>query len=179
MKNNIIEIVQTKIYSIRNTSVMLDRDIAELYGVETKHINQAVKNNPEKFPDDFCFELSAIEYRSKKLNNLSSNLKSKDLTSSWGGSRKPVKAFTEQGVYMLATILKSKTANNVTVAIMRAFVELRQFTLTHGEIIEKINQLEGKITDHDETLSEIIKALKQLLKHAENKETKKIGFIKN
>ena len=106
-------------------------------------------------------------------------MKSKDLTSSWGGVRKPPKAFTEQGVYMLATILKSKTAINVTVAIMRAFVKLRQFTLTYGEIVEKINQLDNKIIDHDEILSEVIRALKKLLKDTESKETKRIGFVKD
>ena len=108
MENNIIEIVQTKIYNIRNTKVMLDSDLAELYGIETKRINEAVGNNPEKFPSDFYFELSKEEEEI---------LKSKFSTSSWGGRRKATKVFTGQGVYMLATILKSDTATQVTVSM--------------------------------------------------------------
>jgi len=107
MTNNIKEIVQTKIYSIKNIKVMLDYDIAELYGVETKRINEAVKNNPDKFPHDFYFELGSDEF---------DILKSNFSTSSWGGRRHAPKAFTEQGVYMLATILKSKIAAEVTIA---------------------------------------------------------------
>jgi hypothetical protein len=95
----LIQSIQTKIYTVRGVQVMLDSDLAILYGVETKRINEAVKNNIEKFPSDFLFELTKSEEES---------LKSKISTSSWGGRRKSIKVFTEQGVYMLATILKVK-----------------------------------------------------------------------
>lgn len=111
-ESHLTEIVQTKIYAIRGQRVMLDADIAEIYGVETKRINEAVRNNPDKFPEDFFFELSQEEQDS---------LRSKFSTLKKGRGRHskyPPKAFTEQGVYMLATILKSPVASQVTVAIM-------------------------------------------------------------
>ena len=128
-EDQIVELVQTKIYSIRNQKVMLDGDIAELYGVETKRINEGVKNNPYKFPEDFYFELDVNEQDS--LGSRFSTLKK-----GRGQHRKyPPKAFTEQGVYMLATIPKSPVAAQITVAIMRAFVAMRHFALTYGQIV--------------------------------------------
>ena len=168
MENSIIEIVQTKIYNIRDNKVMMDSDLAELYGVETKRINEAVKNNPDKFPDDFYFELNDEEEEI---------LKSKFSTASWGGRRKSIKVFTEQGVYMLATILKSKTATDVTIAIMHAFVQMRHFALTYGDIVEKLNSLDHKVVEHDEVLGKVIQALNELLADTTDNETKKIGFI--
>jgi hypothetical protein len=168
MENGIIEIIQTKIYSIRESKVMLDSDLAELYGVETKRINEAVKNNPDKFPSDFYFELTEKEEEI---------LKSKFSTTSWGGRRTSIKVFTEQGVYMLATILKSKIATDVTIAIMRAFVQMRQFALTYGDIVEKLNSIDSKVLEHDEVLGKVIQALNELLADATSNETKKIGFI--
>ena len=112
-EEQIVEVVQTKIYSIRNQKVMLDSDIAELYGVETKRVNEAVRNNPDKFPEDFYLELDVNEqgFLRSKISTLKKGR---------GQHRKyPPKAFTEQGVYMLATILKSPVAAQITVAIMR------------------------------------------------------------
>ena len=166
----IIELVQTKIYSIRNQKVMFDNDIAELYGVETKRINEAVRNNPDKFPEDFYFELDVNEQDS---------LRSKFSTLKKGRgqhSKYSPKAFTEQGVYMLATILKSPVAAQVTVSIMRAFVAMRHFALTYGQIVEKLSQLDGKVSEHDEVLKTIIQALSKLVQESETKETKRIGF---
>jgi len=168
MGNSIIEIVQTKIYSIRDTKVMLDSDLAEFYGVETKRINEAVRNNPDKFPLDFYFELSKEEEEI---------LKSKFSTSSWGGRRKSIKVFTEQGVYMLATIIKSKIATEITVAIMRAFVKMRHFALTYEDIVNKLNNLDTKVASHDETLHKVISALSELIHDTKENKTKKIGFI--
>lgn len=168
MENSIIEVVQTKIYCIRDTKVMLDSDLAELYGVETKRINEAVGNNPDKFPSDFYFELTKEEEEI---------LKSKFSTSSWGGRRKSIKVFTEQGVYMLATILKSDIATEVTVAIMRAFVKMRHFALTYEDIVYKLNNLDTKVSDHDEVLQKVISALSDLIYDTKENETKKIGFI--
>ena len=119
--NKIIEkdkiLVEEMIYEIRGVQVMLDEDIALLYEVETKRINEAVKNNPQKFPERFCFRITEDEYKS---------LKSKFSTSK-GGSRKGHSVFTEQGLYMLATILKSKVATNVSIAIMDTFVKMRHY----------------------------------------------------
>lgn len=167
MDNEVIQIVQTKIYSIRDKKVMLDYDLAELYGVETKRINEAVKNNPEKFPDDFWFELNDEEFEI---------LRSKFSTTKLSKTRTKPKAFTEQGVYMLATILKSKTATKVTVAIMRAFVKLRHFALTYEDIVKKLNDLDVKVENHDKVLKDILNALSELLIEAKENETKQIGF---
>jgi len=167
----IIEVVQTKIYAIRSMKVMLDSDIAEIYGVETKRINEAVRNNPEKFPADFVFELS--EKEQEFLRSKNSTLKT-----GRGKHRKyATKAFTEQGIYMLATILKSPMATQVTVAIMRAFVAMRHFSLTYGQIVEKLAHLNGKVTEHDDVIEKIIQALSELIQESQTEETKKIGFI--
>lgn len=172
MKISIIEGIQTKIYSIRNTKVMLDTDLVELYGVETKRINEAVKNNPDKFPSDFYFELDDKEEES--LRSKISTLKK----SGRGQHRKyNTKVFTEQGVYMLATILKSKIATDVTVAIMRAFVKMRSFALTYEDIVNKLNNLDDKVTKNEEVLSKVLEALSELIEDTKNNETKKIGFF--
>ena len=130
MENLPQEIIQSRIYEIRNLKVMLDSDLAKLYEVETKRINEAVKNNPEKFPEDFYFELTLEE---------AEILKSKISTSSWGGRRKATKVFTEQGVYLLATVLKSKVATEVTINIMRTFTKLREFALAIIEYTQHKN----------------------------------------
>jgi hypothetical protein len=165
------EIVQTKIYFIRGHKVMLDTDIAEIYGVETKRINEAVRNNPEKFPEDFYFELSPGEQDSLR-SNFSTLKKGRGRHSKY-----PPKAFTEHGVYMLATILKSPVAAQVTVAIMRAFVSMRTFACTYGQIVDKLNELDGKVSDHDDVLKKIIQALSDLVQQSQPEETKKIGFL--
>ena len=136
--------------------------------METKRINEAVKNNPDKFPDDFYFELTKEEEEI---------LKSKFSTSSWGGRRKSIKVFTEQGVYMLATILKSKIARDVTIAIMQAFVQMRHFALTYEDIVNKLNSIDGRVDEHDEVLNKVISALSELIQDTKNNETKKIGFV--
>lgn len=149
-----IELIEAKIYTIRGLQVMLDEDIAILYDVETKHINQAVRNNVNKFPSDFYFELNAKDF---------DNLTSKFLTSSWGGRRKLPKAFTEQGIYMLATILKSKSATNVTVAIMRTFVQMRKFVSQNSSFFQRLDNLEIKQIQYkleaDDKFNKIFKAI--------------------
>ncbi len=130
------ENIETKIYEIRGMKVMLDSDLAKLYEVETKRINEAVKNNPEKFPFDFYFELT---------NDEEEILRSKNSTSSWGGRRKSIKVFTEQGVYMLATVLKSDIATTTTITIMRTFTKMREFALTYGDIIKRLDVIEKTI----------------------------------
>ncbi|MDD2697682.1 MAG: ORF6N domain-containing protein [Arcobacteraceae bacterium] len=131
-----IQDIHNKIYTVRNVQVMLDKDLAELYGVETKHINQAVRNNIVKFPEDFYFELTSEEENS---------LRSKILTlkNSRGIHRKyNTKVFTEQGVYMLATILKSKIASDVTISIIRTFAQMRKFLSQNGSIFQRLDNIE-------------------------------------
>lgn len=112
-----LQLIQNKIYEIRGQKVMLDRDLAEMYGVETRVLNQAVKRNIERFPEDFMFQLTENEFQ---------NLISQFVTSSWGGIRKLPNVFTVQGVAMLSSVLRSETAIQVNIAIVRAFVAIRQ-----------------------------------------------------
>ena len=142
--------IQNKIYTIRNLQVMLDRDLAQLYGVETKRINEAVKNNIEKFPEDFMFELNQNELE---------NLKSKISTSSWGGRRYNPKVFTEQGVYMLATILKSKVATQVTIAIMRTFTKIKKFLINNSSLFDRFERIEYRLSIHDENIDKVFEAI--------------------
>lgn len=128
--------INSKIYEVRRTKVMLDSDLAELYNVETKHINQAVKNNIAKFPEDFYFELSDDEENSLRSKNLT-------LKNSRGKHRKyNTKVFTEQGVYMLATILKSKFASDITISIIRAFAQMRKFLSQNASIFQRLDNIE-------------------------------------
>jgi hypothetical protein len=108
-----LNIIASKIYEVRGQKVMLDADLAELYGIATKVLNQAVRRNKDRFPEDFMFRISESEY---------SNLKSHFVTSSWGGKRKPATVFTEHGVTMLASVLRSETAIKMNIAIVRAFI---------------------------------------------------------
>ena len=117
--------IKSKIIAIRGKQVILDCDVAELYGVETKRVNEAVSNNPDKFPEGYILKLSTSEWR---------NLKSKNSTSSWGGKRKLPKAFTEKGSYMLATILKSPKATETTIGIIETFAKVRELSRTIAEL---------------------------------------------
>jgi len=164
------EIIERKIYLIRGQKVMLDSDLAELYGVETGALNRAVKRNTERFPKDFMFLLTADEPESLRCQI-------GILKKGRGQHRKYLPAvFTEQGVAMLSSVLDSKRAALVNVAIMRAFVKLREVLSTHKELAHKLSQLEKKIEKHDEEIGAIFDAIRQLMSAPEPKE-KKIGFI--
>ena len=142
--------IKDKIHTIRNQQVMLDRDLAELYGVETKHINQAVRNNQDKFMDDFYFELT---------NNEFENLRSKNLTANFSKTRTNPKVFTEQGIYMLATILKSKVASQVTVYIIKTFANMRKLISQNISMFERFERIEQRLTIHDENFDKLFEAL--------------------
>ena len=142
--------IQEKIYTIRNLEVMLDSDLAELYGVETKYINQAVSRNARRFPIDFVFELSQEEW---------DNLKSQNVTSSWGGRRTIPKVFSEQGVYMLATVLKSQRAADVTIAIMRTFTKMRHYAIDYSELAKQIQKLRQEVVGNKEWTKERLSAV--------------------
>ena len=160
-----VEVIATKIFEIRGKKVMLDRDLAELYGVGTRDINKAVKRNIERFPEDFMYQLTNEEVR---------NLMFQFRTSSWGGIRKLPYVFTEQGVAMLSSVLRSRRAIRVNILIMRAFVKLKELLLTHKDLAVKIEALEKKYAEHDETIKGIFEAIKQLLEPPVK--VKRIGF---
>ena len=130
-----LEDVEKKVVTLRDQQVIIDSDVAELYGVETKRINEAVNNNPEKFPDGYVIDLNNKEF---------TILKSKFSTSSWGGARKPPKAFTEKGLYMLATILKSKQAIETTLAIVETFAKIRELARTVSAMPDAKDEPEQK-----------------------------------
>ena len=154
------------IFKIREHQVMLSAHLAELYGVEPRALIQAVKRNKERFPIDFMFQLSENELE---------NLKSQTVISSWGGSRTNPYAFTEQGVAMLSSVLRSKRAIQTNIAIMRTFVQLKQAYLAGKELGQKLNQLEAKYEKHDKQIQDIFEAIRQLISSAE-KPRRQIGF---
>jgi phage regulator Rha-like protein len=149
-----VEVIATKIFEIRNKKVMLDSDLAKLYGVKTKVLIQAVKRNKERFPEDFMYQLTRQEVI---------NLRSQIVTSSWGGRRYLPYAFTQEGVAMLSSVLNSKRAIQVNILIMRAFVKLRSFILTHQELAFKLKELESKIQEHSKDIRDIFEAIRQLM----------------
>jgi hypothetical protein len=163
------EAVISKIYYIRQQKVMLDRDLAELYGVETKVLKQAVRRNAGRFPEDFMFEMSRGELEIWRSQNVTSN----------PGDRKGLRyapfCFTEQGVTMLSCILNSERVIAVNIQIIRIFARLRAMVLTHKDILLKLEQLERKVTAHDEDIKMIFDALKQLLNPPQEPRPK-IGF---
>ena len=162
-----IESIISKIVFLRNEKVILDRDLAELYGVETKQLKRAVRRNINRFPEDFMFQLSKEEYQS---------LRSQFGTLKRGAHAKyPPMAFTEQGVAMLSSVLNSERAIEVNVAIIRAFVHLRKMVSSHKELARKLNELEQHLQDHDEEIQTIFEAIQQLISLPENSQ-KKIGF---
>lgn len=151
MENLPKQLIENQIYDIRNLKVMLDSDLATLYQVETRRIMEQVNRNIEKFPNDFMFQLIKDEFK---------NLKSQNATSSWGGTRKLPHVFTEQGVYMLATVLKSKVATDVTINIMRTFTKLREFALTYKDIYFIKNRIRTDSSNEIISLSKIEKIKK-------------------
>jgi hypothetical protein len=152
------ETIISKIYRIRNFKVMFDDDLAAMYGVSTKVLKQAVKRNIQRFPHDFMFELTKLEVE---------NLRSQIVTSSWGGTRYMPYVFTEQGVAMLSGILKSVHAIQVNIAIMRAFVQLRQFLESNRELARKLDELEKAVAGHDEKIGQIFQVIKQMIRKKE------------
>ena len=159
------ETIASKIYLIRGQKVMLDRDLAELYGVQTKVLKQAVRRNIGRFPSDFMFELNSKEFQ---------DLRSQIVTSSWGGLRYLPMAFTEQGVAMLSSVLSSERAVQVNIQIVRTFTKLRRMLATHEELKRKIENMEKQ---YDENFQIVFEAIKQLF-NEEDKPKTKIGYIK-
>ncbi len=165
------ERIVDKIYLIRNQKVMLDRDLAELYGIETKRLKEAVKRNLFRFPDDFMFELTDSEF---------SILRSQIATSSWGGSRYLPMAFTEHGVLMLSSVLNSKQAISVNIQIMRIFTRIRQMLTDTLSLKLEIQEIREKVQNQDKNIELVFNYLDELMTKKENLNPRKqIGFKTN
>jgi len=162
-----IEIIATKILEIRGKKVMLDRDLAQLYGVGTKQLVRQVKRNIERFPEDFMYQLTREEV---------ANLRCQFGTSSWGGRRYLPYAFTQEGVAMLSSVLNSKRAIKVNIQIMRAFVKLKELLLTHKDLAVKLEALERKYVNHDKKIKAIFDAIRKLLETKVVERKRRIGF---
>jgi hypothetical protein len=164
------EIISNKIYLIRNQKVMLDKDLAELFEVETKRVNEQVKRNFSKFPEHFMFQLNEDEFEI---------LKSQFATSSWGGTRKLPYAFTEHGVLQLSNVLKSERATQMSIKIVEIFVEMRNFLTGTLNLALEVEMIKKKLTNQDKNIELVFSYLDELIDKQENKiERTKIGFKK-
>lgn len=160
------DIVVNKIYEIRNQKVMLDSDLAELYGVETKRLNEQIRRNLDRFPEDFMFQLTDGEWQ---------NLKSQIATSSWGGRRKLPFVFTENGVLMLSSVLNSPQAVQVNIQIVRIFTRLRNLLNEHTELKLEIADIKKHLQNHDKNIELVFSYLDKLI-DKQNEPRKRIGF---
>ncbi len=169
-----VEVIAAKILEIRGKKVMLDRDLAKLYGVEVKVLNQAVKRNITRFPEDFMYQLTWQEVTILRAQIVTSRSRSQFVTLKKGQNVKYLPyVFTQEGVAMLSSVLNSRRAIQVNILIMRAFVKLRSFLLTHAELGLKLKELESRIMVHDVDIRDIFEAIRQLMSIPD--EHRKIG----
>jgi len=161
--------IERRIYFIRGQKVMLDTDLAELYGVPTYRLNEQVKRNRKRFPADFMYQLKSAEAQSLTSQIAMSN-------NGRGGRRTRPYVFTEQGVAMLSSVLNSERAVQVNIAIMRAFVKLREVISTHKELAQKIANLERRFREHDSQIEEVFDAIRQLIEPKPVPPGRRIGF---
>ena len=160
--------IQERILFIRDQRVLLDVELAALYGVTTKRLNEQVKRNRERFPEDFMFQLTKVEFEI---------LKSQSVISSWGGLRRATPyAFTEQGVAMLSAVLKSKRAVETNILIVRAFIKLREMLQSHKDIMVEIEKIKREQNKHGEKISAIIDVINKFLTPPKELRKQKIGF---
>ncbi len=162
--------IENQIYQIRNQRVMLDKDLAELYGVTTKRLNEQVKRNLDRFPEDFMFQLTKPEWESLRSQIATSN-------NGRGGRRYYPRVFTEHGAIMLASVLNSERAVNTSIFVVRAFIKLREQLSLTDKLSQKIAKMEKAVTRHDKEIAAIFAAVKQLISPPE-KPKKRIGFEK-
>jgi len=177
--------IHHKIHTLRGKQIMIDSDLAELYEVSTKRLNEQVKRNLERFPDDFMFQLSETEYENLRSQFVTSSINKDDslrsqnatLENRRGQHRKYMPyAFTENGVYMLSAVLKSKVAIEVSIEIMRTFTKLREFTLHYNTLGKKLIELERK---NDKQFKKVFGILDSLVKETQKTDEKVMGFIKD
>ena len=165
------EVIMRKIYLLRGSKVMMDRDLAELYEIETKQLKRAVRRNISRFPEDFMVELNLEEFKV---------LRSQFGTSSWGGSRYVPMAFTEHGIIMLASVLNSERAIQVNIQIVRVFIRMREILSSHKDLLLKLEKIAHKLAEHDDQILVIFEYLKKLeqAKHQmqEQQKRKRVGF---
>jgi len=159
-----VERIEQAILLMRGEKVMLDRDLADLYGVETRELVQAVKRNIDRFPEDFMFQLTTEEFN---------DLRSQIVMSSWGGRRRAPYMFTEQGIAMLSSVLRSKRAVSVNIEIMRAFVRLRRMLASHADLANKLMALERK---YDRQFKVVFDAIREIMSPAQPPRRRQIGF---
>ena len=165
-------VVDNKIFIIRGIQVMIDKDLAELYGVQTSRLNEQVKRNINKFPSDFMFELTQNE--KDELIAKCDNLEKLKFNPS------NIKAFTEHGVYMLSTVLKSKIATDVSLAIMRTFVKFKNQSVPYFDIIKRLEKLETKDKETSELLNKVVQVVSSMqdIQNEAKENTRKIGFVR-
>lgn len=162
-----VERIQTRILLIRAKKVIIDQDLAKLYGVDTGQITRQVRRNKGRFPDDFAFRLTKVEF---------DELKRSITSTSWGGRRYRPWVFSEQGVAMLSSVLRSPQAIEVSVQIMRAFVQLRELVSSHDLLRTKLAELEDKLTEHDIHFRTVFDAIRQLMQSPPRDDRQRIGF---
>ena len=151
------ENIKNFIYTIRGKQVMLDSDVAMLYHYETKNINKAMKRNIERFPEDFCFQLTEKEVENLRFQFGTSSLEKEN----YGGRRYLPYVYTEQGISMLAGVLKNEIAIQVSISIIRAFIEMRRFILLNGQVFQEINDIKGQLLEHDKKFDEVFDELQR------------------
>ena len=167
-----VEAIASRIVTLRGERILLDADLAALYGVETRRLNEQVRRNRRRFPADFVFRLTREELE---------NLMSQFATSRWGGRRKLPYAFTEHGAIQAATILSTRRAVEVSVYVVRAFVQLRGVLTANRELAKRLDELEAriqrKLDTHDRVIADILDAIRQLMSPPEPKPKRRIGFV--
>jgi hypothetical protein len=162
-----VERIVSQIYLVRGHKVMLDRDLASLYGVPTKALNQAIKRNLARFPEDFMFQLSKAEM---------TNLRSQTVTSGWGGRRYLPYVFTQEGVAMLSSVLRSARAIQMNIVIMRAFVRIRELMATNKDVARRLQDIERRQDEQDEKIDGIVQVIEVLMEPDPAPRSRRIGF---
>ena len=162
------DVIMNKIYLIRGQKVMIDSDLSELYGVETRRLNEQVKRNISRFPEDFMFQLSEDEF---------DNLMSQIATSSWGGRRRLPYVFTEHGVLMLSSVLNTERSIKVNIQVMRIYVHIREMMMLHKDVLQHLDSLERRLNGHDNEIKVVFEYLKKFQQIESNqKDRPKIGY---
>lgn len=161
--------IAANIITVRGSNVILDSDLARLYGVETRRLNEQVRRNISRFPEDFMFQLTEEEYGILMSQNATTR-------SNWGGRRKLPLVFTEHGALQAANVLNSEQANRVSVFIIRVFVKLRQLLLSNEVLSRKLEKLEERVNQHDTILVSIVEEIRNLIEPPEPKQSDPIGF---
>jgi len=164
-----VPLIESRIYLIRSQKVLLDTDLAALYDVLTKNLNLAVRRNRKRFPEDFMFQLTTEEAESLRLQSATSNVRR-------GGRRYLPYAFTEQGIAMLSTVLRSERAIEVNIAIMRTFVRLRQLLATHEEIARRLEDLEWRQSEQGQQIQAVFETIQHLIEAPPDDGKKRFGF---